>query len=70
MSDKTGAVIKVLPTHEPTKMEIHAKKVIEDMQEISAACSATGHRWMLWTLLDDLKALAGDIERETDKKRK
>ena len=62
--------IKALPPVEPSKMEIHAKKVLEDMREISAVCNATGHRWALWTLLDDLRVLAGDIERETDNGRK
>lgn len=69
MLSQVGAFekISVLPAYEPSKMEIHAKKVLEDMREISAVCNATGHRWALWTLLDDLRALAGDIERETDR---
>lgn len=70
MNGKTTAVISVLPAHEPTKVEIHAKKVMEDLREISAICNITGHRWMVWTLLSDLTALAADIERETDGKRR
>ena len=69
MNNRAAAIISVLPTHEPSKMEIHAKKVLEDMREISSACNATGHRWALWALLNDLMSLAGDIERETDSKR-
>ena len=69
MNDKTAAIIKVLPEYVSNKMEIHTKKVLEDMREISTVCNAAGHRWALWTLLDDLMSLAGDIERETDSKR-
>ena len=58
--------LKVLPAHEPSKLEIHAQRVLDDMREISAICNATGHHLALWTLLDDLRILAGDIERETD----
>ena len=69
MNGKAGAVISVLPAHEPSKMEIHAKKVLEDMREISAICNVTGHRWALHNLLTDLTLLVGDIERETDRRR-
>ena len=62
--------ISVLPAREPSKMEIHAKRVLEDMREISAVCNAAGHRWALWSLFDDLMALASDIERETDNGRR
>ena len=61
--------ISVLPAPEHTRMEIHTKKVLEDMREISSVCNTTGHRWALWTLLNDLMELAGDIERETDRKK-
>ena len=55
-----------LPAYKPSKTEIHAEKVMEDMQEISAACKAAGHRWALWALFSDLMALASDIARETE----
>ena len=62
--------ISILPAREPSKMEVHAKRVLEDMREISAVCNAAGHHWALWTLLSDLTAFAGDIERETDNGRR
>ena len=69
MGSRQSEKIRILPAHEPSRMEIHAKKVLDDMREISAACNATGHSWALWELLSDLTALAGDIERETNGKR-
>lgn len=65
-TDDSAGKIRVLQAYEPSKMEIHTKKVLEDMREISAVCNTTGHRWLLWALLSDLVALAADIERETD----
>ena len=65
----TSPKITVLPAHEPCKMEIHTKKVLEDMREISAICNITGHRWLLWALLSDLVSLASDVEREMDSNR-
>lgn len=62
--------IIALPARKPGKMEVHAKKVLEDMREISSVCNAAGHRWALWTLLSDLMSLASDIERETDRMRR
>ena len=70
MNEKDAGKIRVLPAYEPSKMEIHAEKVMEDMREISAACNAAGHHWALWALLSELMALAGDVERETDIRRK
>lgn len=65
----TSEKIFALAEREPSKMEIHAKKVLEDMREISAICNVTGHRWALYNLLTDLTLLVGDIERETDSRR-
>ena len=65
---ETFGKISVLPACEPSKMEIHTKKVLEDMREISSVCNAAGHHWALWTLLSDLTSLASDIEREADGK--
>ena len=70
MNTKNAAIINILSAHEPSRMETHAKKVLEDMREISVVCNAAGHRWALWTLLSNLTALAGDIERETDNGRR
>ena len=69
MNGQTAWRIRTLPVREPSKMEIHAKKVLEDMREISSVCNAAGHHWALWTLLSDLMSLASDIERETDRMR-